>query len=172
MSMKIYNGWMMPPLTLTELHKKVLETKVKVMETVHEKIRDLYGDADNFKKHWMNIQERSWDVERTKSRDPLADFAVEIVFFPSKDCLLYMVFTEHDIFTNKIRDELGARYYGYWNNTDPEEGVSEELWEKRGKDWNEALGGDGYTPPSQCGFSFVFNDYTIPRAEEVWPSSK
>ena len=36
--------------------------------------------------------------------------------------------------------EVGALPHGYWDNTDPEEGVGEEDWERRKKDWERALG--------------------------------
>jgi hypothetical protein len=41
----------------------------------------------------------------------------------------------------------GVKEYGYWNNTDPLEGVSNEEWDVRCTEWDSVL--PDYTPPSQ-----------------------
>lgn len=43
---------------------------------------------------------------------------------------------------------------GYWNNTDPPEGISYEEWDIRCQIWNKAL--NNFEPPSECGFTFEF----------------
>jgi len=41
--------------------------------------------------------------------------------------------------------------YGFWDNTDPEEGASDEDWQARGEAWDRAVGMD---PPASRGLTF------------------
>jgi len=44
-----------------------------------------------------------------------------------------------------------SKKYGYWNNTDRPDEVSEEEWDQRSEDWDKALGDSA---PAQVGFSY------------------
>lgn len=75
----------------------------------------------------------------------------------SDDRLLFItygnIFTDYLYELIKTNDEFVSKYcieeYGYWNNTDPPEGVTDEEWAQREQDWNQALPGPGI--PSRCG---------------------
>lgn len=61
-----------------------------------------------------------------------------------------MVFEDGTKFIDKTR----FKDMSYWNNTDPEDGVSDEDWEARGKLWDDILGDDAV--PSIAGLSYDF----------------
>ena len=75
----------------------------------------------------------------------------------SKGKTLFMTFG--NVFTDcmyeliKKNDELVSKYeieeYGYWNNTDKPDGITNEEWKNCGDDWDAALPGLGV--PSRCG---------------------
>lgn len=59
----------------------------------------------------------------------------------------------------------GVTYFGYWDNVDAEEGVSEDDWEFRKNVWDKALGKTSV--PSQNGLTHViYPEYTIPFPDE------
>lgn len=39
-----------------------------------------------------------------------------------------------------LKDQNGYEYYGYWDNSDPLEDISDEDWELRGNQWDEVIG--------------------------------
>lgn len=70
------------------------------------------------------------------------DYNCEVVLFPLKDKTLLMYFGNSDL--RKVVDNLPyLSDYHYQNQTDKPENVSEEEWNQRKKDWDEALSRDG-----------------------------
>jgi hypothetical protein len=43
--------------------------------------------------------------------------------------------------------------YGYWDNTEPEEGLPKGEWAQRGRDWKKALGSNFELSPSEAGLT-------------------
>ena len=95
------------------------------------------------------------------------DIRSQISFLRGDDThLLFITFGNAftDILFKLIQneDEFVAAYkieeYGYWNNADPPENISDIEWEKREKDWNKALPGLGIS--ARCGLCScnIFND--------------
>lgn len=58
-------------------------------------------------------------------------------------------------------EEVGFREYGYWNNTDPLDDISEEEWNQREQDW------DFLGVPSEDGFYYQLGS-TSPSVLGVW----
>lgn len=54
-------------------------------------------------------------------------------------------------FDDWLKSRPGYKFYGYWNNVDPDEECSEEEWEQREKHWDEAV---GYNPIGEYGLLF------------------
>lgn len=85
-----------------------------------------------------------------------------IIFYPLKDKVLCQFFHTNPKYYKLYRktkidghelDPIFSQFeeYGYWNNSDQPDNISEEEWEQREEDWNEALRGIGI--PLINGFS-------------------
>jgi hypothetical protein len=60
---------------------------------------------------------------------------------------LVMVFgTDNEEYTKILTDHGIVAEYGYWDNTDPEEGISDDEWEQRKKAWGVLIEGAGKSP--------------------------
>jgi hypothetical protein len=179
MSTKIYNGYK-TNLSLNELHKVCLDLKKTITEKrdeVYKKLITTYAlntraklDAglinfDDLKNSspmsnaLFEIRDRAKEIQKTQMRDPVVDFDCEFVFIPLEKYTLAMLYTEKKEF-REIWENCGYfENYSYWNNTDPDESVSDEEWEQRGEDWDVL----GYDAPSSVGMSFsCFGRFSTP----------
>lgn len=96
------------------------------------------------------IQSRNFILETKGIRSAL-DFQNEIVFFSGQSKTLFLAYGH--IFTSLLdrilsskskkdrdfRKKYGFEYYGYWNNTDKPENISQKKWNERGIEWNDVL---------------------------------
>jgi hypothetical protein len=57
-------------------------------------------------------------------------------------------------------------YYGYWDNSDPENGVTDAEWEQREKDWDAALPYEDAVP-SYRGFTATILTHDIPLPADI-----
>jgi hypothetical protein len=64
-----------------------------------------------------------------------------------------------EINTNgKLCKKYNLSYYGYWNNTDKPDDLSDEDWDKRENDWDKALS-KGHGIPNKCGMGIDLFNY-------------
>lgn len=97
------------------------------------------------------VRDRRKEVQKTGSRDPAVDTDASIVIIPlSSGKILAMPYIQMNDIYKAFLTKLPHEYYGYWDNADQEEGVSDADWKVRGKEWEEALPSgipamDGYT---------------------------
>lgn len=75
-----------------------------------------------------------------------ADFDVSLVVIPIIDStvpikhkILGMPYANHDVLYDLLTKRPEMQDYGYWNNTDKPKDVSDDEWEQRRKDWDDAL---------------------------------
>ena len=160
MSTTIYEGRRIPLISVAEIMEKQKIVRERCLELyvaeVCENIVHAHRERGVSYSKFMSILRSELaqyaregfggyylDYHFTASFMPLGDYLMVIPFNANRKCL-------------KVFDEVfGCEFYGYWDNTDPEDGVSEEDWEARGKEWNAALGGDGYTAPIVAGVSIT-----------------
>lgn len=109
---------------------------------------------------WKVWNEMRREIVRTGERHPAVDTDFSITLFPYEDHLLGIAYTEHDEWFTTFLKLPGIREYGYWNNTDPDERVSEAEWEQRRRAWDYVLGETG--TPAKEGFSIDIHDAYIP----------
>jgi hypothetical protein len=95
---------------------------------------------------------RQEEVRIKQVRDPSVDFSFEICVFPYNNEFYGMFFTEQKEFSDILQSKDYVEYFGYWDNVDPDEDVSESDWELRGKIWDKLLGEDAI--PSRHGFTY------------------
>ncbi|MBS1722757.1 MAG: hypothetical protein JSS66_07125 [Armatimonadetes bacterium] len=73
-------------------------------------------------------------------RDPEQDWDFALCFVPAgEQRWLAIPFTEKESMLAVLRNKPWYRPYGYWNNTDQLEGVSEEEWDMRAKEWEAVM---------------------------------
>lgn len=82
------------------------------------------------------------------------DFKCEVKLFPLHDKILFLLYTEKQEYLNLFggEDEMGREFdsckypiispYIYYNNTDKPETLTEEEWDIRRREWDEALKND------------------------------
>lgn len=92
---------------------------------------------------YRKAQERYDEIQRTQHRDPVVDFDCNACFIPLEDKVVALFYSEQDELEKLWKAHPDVSYYGYWNNTDPDEEASDEEWEQRKRDWDEALPGLG-----------------------------
>ncbi len=117
------------------------------------------------------ITERQQKITQTRLRDPAMDDDLSITVIPlrGRSFALAMVFTDRDEYREVVMGHRHVEPFGYWDNTDPEDGVSASAWARRGQLWDEALGGDGSKSPGEVGLSRDYNGryFPIPTYAEL-----
>ena len=94
---------------------------------------------------------------------------LEIVFIPSRGGCLVLPYSERAYKYTELLLQLGARYWGFWNNSDPDEYCPEEEWDQRESDWREAMD-DNAGVPAEIGFTItVIPDY-FPLPQLIYPN--
>lgn len=169
MSTKIYSGVLFTTNDLRELHQHLMQLR-EVAQPLMEKLyfdqllliavqeydRICLGHTPEKEKEssFIRFAERSaWDILDKHSLDIRStpyDTETSITIHPIKDKILGIPFGRTE-FLELVREQPFVAPYGYWDNTDQEEGVSDEDWERRGEDWEEALGRNWV--PSLNGFT-------------------
>tara|TARA_B100000614_G_scaffold258752_1_gene281847 strand:+ start:101457 stop:102284 length:828 start_codon:yes stop_codon:yes gene_type:complete len=82
-----------------------------------------------------NAKEMSREL---RARDPEHDFTFSLSVYPFDDYTLLFPICEQQDVIEAIGKIQGVEEYGYWNNTDQPDDVTDEEWEERGKIWEEA----------------------------------
>ncbi len=160
MSTKIYNGIRFRSRNLRDVLSQLQSRRDGIVERMN----------NNLTKHdihfFMNMSERTsknkWmDVwlELTKTLEKhnrpiwIPSFVVTLVIIPIKEDndILGVVYADgrEDIIRDEFKDILED--FGYWDNSDPDEDVAEELWEERKRKW-ESL--NLYKPMNELGFVY------------------
>lgn len=96
-------------------------------------------------------RDRVKKIKNTNLRDPEVDFDFEIVILPIKDKILGTHYTEQGEFLKLLSEKPWFKRYGYWDNTNQDSSCTDEEWDKRYYDWEEAM--PGYDTPAYLGFS-------------------
>ena len=141
--------------------EKLYVSKLSLLATnIIDNIKCGFFTTDSIKEYFNNYNSKDKDtilpslaaeiymyecrkkIKISNERDPFNDFSFDVTFFPTINNILAIIFTEQKTFKEIWESQLGVEYYGYWNNTDPIDGISYEDWEKRGDEWDKVLGDD------------------------------
>jgi hypothetical protein len=89
---------------------------------------------------------------------PMRTFSLLDIFYdalimrgPEEDTVVFKVFSECQDYTEALSTQDWCSDFSYWNNTDQDEDVSEEEWERRERFWDAV----GLTPPSERSVGFT-----------------
>lgn len=110
-------------------------------------------DPSIFMYYARKIRNWGYEVKTKGERNPWGDYSLEYIIFPLEDKVLAYPFSEQ--FMDWATEYPGFVDWGWWNNTDRPEGVTEEEWAEREADWDAAYDGyEGRARPVDQGFSF------------------
>ena len=109
------------------------------------------------------------DLKEAQARNAtdLYDFGMSVTLAPVNGRVIGILYANNREMGKAFTSHKAIRPYGYWDNTDEEEGVSEKEWSQRRGDWSQVL--PSYLSPSEEMLSYVFvHDYQFPSisAEE------
>lgn len=175
MSTKIYNGLKFISSDILKINQQLNDFAVKIEEYTNKKLSQLLAtivttDIDactidgkipkeledaktGIYLYWLHKFSKRWrDLDKDLAqRDTLVDYTCSISIHPLKNnVFLGILFAEHDHFKNMLIDENIAIDYHYQNQTDQPENISDEEWDSRRDDWEEALKFSSI--PSRAGF--------------------
>lgn len=131
-----------------------IKKHVQKYEEAPEEAQKRYEIFGAFMHEYQNAYFRYQEVQRTNYRDNEVDVDANVVYIPLEDKTLALFYAEQSEMKDLWEKEEGVSYYGYWNNTDPDEDCTEEEWEQRKIDWDKAL--PGYTLPLEAGLIAEF----------------
>lgn len=181
MSTKIYNGYKFKEnLPLREIqafcHRlrdkvrpKARELYFKTFFNIHFGVIDkntfgIYNDVMYFigKKGGhvsygveLYMSKRMSNVKISGLRDPAVDFDFSINIIPIKGKVLVLLYTEKKDLRTVFEEMDEIEEYYYQNSSDAPEEISAKAWDRRRKDWDTALGGDGYSTAMECGLNYT-----------------
>ncbi|MFE8701087.1 hypothetical protein ACFYKX_10820 [Cytobacillus sp. FJAT-54145] len=128
-----------------ETFRKELFIK-RIVEFSKNSSQSVYETYDLLKEEYEEDMKKGY-------RSPFADFDFKASFFVCQNSrVLLLLYAEQRELHEFFESHPEVSYYGYWNNTEPDEEVSEEEWEQRKADWDEALPGIGVPRHSMMQF--------------------
>lgn len=103
-----------------------------------------------FYNEYKRMLEEKEESDKKGLRSLSIDLDCEVVFFPTKNKTLALLYSEQKEFIEVWEKNPLVTYYGYWNNVDRDDNVTKEEWDERREDWEFVLPGIGI--PSESGF--------------------
>lgn len=171
MSTKIYNGFRLKTANLNEIHQHLMGWR-RELEALHKKaLAQLHANIavglidqlsarpgrhvgkSPISEAYSLIADRQYEVRKTQRRDPSVDFEFSLSLMPHSSGLYGIVFTEQQAWLSRWLDKDFVEDFSYWDNTDPLEGIDDEVWANRGTVWNEILNPAIASAPSMAGFT-------------------
>jgi len=113
-------------------------------------------DAEAKRKAYSLWWDLSSKARTSTTRQPALDTDFKVTIFPDSGRFIGIAYTEHDKWFEAWLKLPGIREYGYWNNVDPPDHVTDEEWEARREVWDRVLPGCGI--PAMEGFSIDVSD--------------
>lgn len=163
MSTKIYNGYLVEGIktiedlfsfafqakeTLTNVSKEIQKktianSTVNIVDCTRFDIDPPKKDtlkSDNIRTAaYYYVYNNSKNIEQTQLRDPLFDFNACVAFSFVNGRLLARTFIEQSRMEDTWRAMDGVKFYGWWDNADPDEDCTRKEWNQRKRDWNKLI---------------------------------
>jgi hypothetical protein len=87
-----------------------------------------------FNHGYHHVNERFREFKKSNQKDPVYDLRFEIVVFLNNPLLAIFIGDNRNMM-KVFENHPNVEYYGYWNNSDGPEDVSDDDWKQREKDW-------------------------------------
>lgn len=165
MSIKIYDGYKLPLLSITDLHKFLLRWRDE-MQPIKDELYlrcgaelavELFDRTQKYTAREVEeydlrngrirplysseeyIVKMHKKIKLTGQREPQFDFGCELCLIPTNDSILAIIYTEQSSYKTCWESQPGVISYSYYNNCDPPEGITRSQWKLREKEWMTAL---------------------------------
>lgn len=132
--------------------------------------KSLEGIKNYVEKKSVEMMKTNETTDTWAKYTPEFDLKSEIYIFPIENKTLGMTFIKNKNLYETFMNLPEVSEYGYWNNVDKPEDISEKEWDIREKDWNEALEGIGI--PSENGFCFLLTQNLKDAHCFIWSYEK
>jgi hypothetical protein len=174
MSTTIYTGFKFKSSDLFTINKYLSEYRKEINDKTRERYYDLISHNttscyDNTVLGVSSIKKnKDGKYELYNGTSPLYSglfimedkdmkelFEVSLIIYPVSKTKVLGTFhsrnneTEREFFAKPFVEE-----YGYWNNTDQPDGVTDKEWKQREKDWDKVF--TGWAIPRYCGYNVEF----------------
>lgn len=127
----------------------------KFSESVRALIERIINNKD-YPHPEKNLYHRLYDDLKDSLKDMYGFNKAEIVYIPHNDDIFAMFFGSYEYETYVANNDNFTDYH-YQNQSDKPDNITDEEWEQREKDWEEAIGPD-YVPINH-GMLFTFLDH-------------
>jgi len=145
MSIKIYNGWRFKG-TMPELMQAIQPLKAECFDNAVANLLRIF-ERQPEDSLWAYQTRLMKDGGKEQLKIDIGTDATLVVYPLGVDVQLLQVFMGHrgndPIFDKFAESDERFEFYGYWDNTDPDEETTEEEWSKRKEDWEKILLGEG-----------------------------
>ena len=193
MSTKIYDGFCFKKkMSLNEVHDIFMDFRKEAEEIKKCKLNEYFSkaaykildgkaigrkypemkDRSILSYLWCDFCNRIREMEKTRQRDPEIDFNCEISIQPLKNKILGIIYGECIKIKEAWFNKEFIKEYGYWNNTDKPEGITDKQWERRCVDWDKALGERGIPAYTGLSAKITDNSYVLDFDNLKFPSYK
>lgn len=113
---------------------------------------------------YSEYRRRVRHIEATRERDPVVDWTFEVSVAPHGDAWLGIPFYEKEELYAVLRCQPWWADFGYWNNTDRPDDLTDGDWDHRESVWNAVI---PTGVPSHTMFGYCFISY----ADTCWQPS-
>lgn len=189
MSTKIPNGFVLHETDFSRIHEMITDWREELSTLQREGVAHFLADRASFLIDsvdcgrplsldidgrsaagiaWDELTDRRKEIAKTGHRDPAVDFDFQMTLHPHQGRVYGIVFSEQREWVQAWMAKSGVERFAYWDNTDPEDGVSNKAWKARGRIWDDILDRNGGVP-AMSGFSVKCTDSFIPspQPEEI-----
>jgi hypothetical protein len=122
----------------------------------------------------LELLKREGKMKRTNLRDPEIDTGFKVAILPTRRIskskhsrlgkIFAIIYVDNMEFEELWNKQSWVKPYGYWDNTDKPDDVSNKAWRQRCRDWEKAL--DDWKPSGEAGFV-----YELTSTERAWSFS-
>lgn len=126
-----------------------------------EELKKTFSESDIKVHYYLYVLDKVNDAATKSVRYPSYDLSCSIHIIPIKEKILGLYYCEQTEYMDLIQNNEWFLEYHYQNQSDKPDKITEDEWDQREKDWNEALGISGI--PNDQGFTIeLFNTNRIP----------
>lgn len=167
MSTKIYDGFRFKQVTFEEIDRDIqawreriktltVETSAKIIaERVVEEIDAATSNGKELEprilgRALVDIWDRQREIKKTGRRDPRVDLDFNLVILPDDGKFYGIFYTEQSDWSDEFRSLPWFEEFGYWNNTDKPDELTDEQWMYRREVWERIF--PRFQTPAQRGY--------------------
>jgi len=158
MSVKIFHGVKFKNKDIRSLLDDFIREKQNYVQTVHQYFVNMILKIEDLKSKFESFDRGMRTIHNLKDMT-LYYFEASFVIFPFEDKFYGIPFFYGDRFP-KMK-YLKYDEFGYWDNTDKPDDISDDEWQERYRVWSAVLIGEGKDGiPANNGFTFqIFDEH-------------